>query len=694
MIIENLEIANFKSFGSDPISFPLRGVTAFVGENNSGKSNALTALDLFRHYSKKKMQKSYFHASDPTKAINIKITYGQLTNEEKMLFRRHLGPDETLTITQTIGCSADATDYEAGPETSESVSDESVENITEEKKAFYARSSVDWLDSPPTTKTQIKKLWAGEMKIGDVDFKDWTGLDPNEPPTKEDLGAKIEEFWNEYWELIPKQEEETGTSPLGWPNKLTGNLPEVVFIPAVKNVSEEARTTKTSPFGSLLNWLVSSIQADLRSEMQAKLDTLFNEALASLPKEIDEERGDEVTRLDLINRTLNKHLIKAFGASLKVDFKKPEVDSTIFGETILSADDGFPTEITEKGHGLQRAAMMAIIRTYLQLRSRLEAKIPGLGRVIFLVEEPEIYLHPTMKRSSYSLFRQLAKGGDQVIYSTHDGYFIDVLNFSEIRYFRKEISDPAPRSLVDFVTEKTFLDVWKKLSGRDDIEIASVKERLRNLYNLHRNEGFLSKTVILCEGPTESSTFPLYFDAIGYDLNAYGVSVVDAGNVNLLDILYLLFTEFGIPIFVIWDGDKPDVSDITALQGQQRSDIEKKSNRNKMLISLIGATLTPRANGMFFSDFDEVWDNCTMLSSKYETSIMNTLPDSAAVKQAAKDLYGTDSKPMLARYYAWQVIDRGQREGDRSKYVPEIFKKIKEKLLTLQPAPKQSSLLT
>jgi len=477
-------------------------------------------------------------------------------------------------------------------------------------------------------------------------------------------------------------------------HQLTGHLPEVVFIPAVKKVSEEAKSTKTSPFGSLLNWLVSSIQDDLRSEMQAKLDTIFTEALTSLPKEIDEESGDEVTRLDLINRTLNKHLIKAFGASLKVDFKKPEVDSTIFGETILNADDGFLTEITEKGHGLQRAAMLAIIRTYLQFRSRLEAKTPGLGRVIFLVEEPEIYLHPTMKRSTYSLFRQLAEGGDQIIYSTHDGYFIDVLNFSEIRYFRKEFTNPAPRSLVDFVTEKTFLDVWKKLSGRDDIEITSVKERLRNLYNLHRNEGFLSKTVILCEGPTEGSTFRLYFDAIGYNLDAHGISVVDAGDVNLLDILYLLFTEFGIPTYVIWDGDKPDVSDIRALQGQQRSDIEKKSKRNQMFMSLFDVNLPPHPDGTFFSDADEVWDNCTMLSSKYETSIMNTLPDSEAVKQAAKDLYGTDSKPMLARYYAWQVIDRGEQEGDRSKYVPELFKRIKEKLLTLQPATKQSSLLT
>lgn len=690
MIANKIELTNFKSFGPEAANFLLCPVTALVGENNTGKSNVLLALDLFRNFSKRKVQRRHFHGYDAGKEITIKVTFGTLTQSEKKLFRRHLGPDDTLTIVQTIKASSAAV---AGSKT-QAATEESLEagdlEVVEEKTARYVRSGIDWLDDAPTAKKDIEKLWKGEIKVGGVDFKGWSGLPKDAVPTKEQLAERIESFWGEKWNDIPKEEEPTGTKPLGWPSKLTGHLPLVVFIPAMKKVSEEAKASKTNPFGSLLNWLMESVAADLRRGIQSKLDTLYDEAMSSLPKEMDDETGDEVTRLELINRTLDRHLPEGFNASLSVAFQKPEVDDTIFAETRLNANDGFLSEIEDKGHGLQRAALIAIIRSYLKLRPKLEAKSAGLGHVIFAVEEPEIYLHPTIKRSLYGLFRQLGDGGDQVVYSTHDGYFLDVEQFQEIRVFRKQKATTPPRTSVEQVSEQVLLNIWEKLSGKKGIALQSVRERLKNVYDPFRNEGFLSKGVLVCEGPTERAAFPLYMNALGYNLDQNGISVIDAGSADLLDYFYILLTELGIPTYVLWDGDKPSVTDLSTLAGDAKDNAKKKSDRNKYLAEHLGVPL-PKVNaGYYFWDGDQTTSSAAVLSRKYEDSVMTILPDSAEVKNEAKKLFGSDSKPMAARYYAQQAIVRGLQEGDVGKYIPKFLKEVRELLPSLKAGPKLS----
>jgi predicted ATP-dependent endonuclease of OLD family len=668
-------------------------VTALVGENNTGKSNVLLALDLFRNFSKRKVQKRHFHGHDPVQEITIKITFSALAPSEKKLFRRHLGPDETLTIIQTIKASPTvATGGKNQPAAEDGVEAGDVE-VVEEKIALYVRSGIEWLDDSPTAKKEIEKLWKGEMKAGGVDFKEWSGLSKEAPPTKEQLAEKIESFWDEKWNDIPKQEEPTGTKPLGWPSKLTGHLPLVVFIPALKKVSEEAKASKTNPFGSLLNWLMESVAADLRKGIQTKLDTLYEEALSSLPKEKDDETGDEITRLELINRTLSRHLPDGFDAALSVAFQKPEVDDTIFGETTLSADDGFLSEIEDKGLGLQRAALIAIIRSYLKLRPKLEAKSPGLGRVIFAVEEPEIYLHPTIKRSLYRLFRQLGAGGDQVVYSSHDGYFLDVEQFQEIRVFRKQKNHTPPRTGVEQISEQVLLKIWEKLSERKGITLRSVRERLRNVYDPFRNEGFLSKGVIVCEGPTERAAIPLCMNALGYDLDQNGISVIDAGSADLLDYFYILLTELGIPTYVLWDGDKPNVADLSTLAGNDKDDAKRKSDRNKYLAELLDVPLPRDDAGYYFWHDDQVTSCAAVLSRKYEDSAMTILPNSDEVKGEARKLFGSDSKPMLARYYAQQAIQRGEREGDVGKYIAKFLKDVRQLLPSLKESQKLSTKL-
>lgn len=693
MIATQIEISNFRSFCPTPVQVSLTPVTAIVGENNVGKSNVLLALDLFRNFKKSKIQKKDFHNHDDKKEITIKLTFGQLTADERKLFRRHLSPDNSLAVTQRIKVAGGDPSDSSGEFKQDEEAEDKELCIVEEKTATLVRSGIEWLDETPTTKTAVEKLWKGEMKVGDVDFKDWSKLAATPAPTKEVLAAKIADFWDEQWDNIPKQEESSETKPLGWLNKFMGHLPLVVYVPPVKKISDEAKTTKTSPFGAMLDWFVGSIKAEFKEAAQNKLDEFYTSVMSSLPKEVDEETNEEMTRLQLINRELTRHLPKDFGASLSVSFKPPEADQSLFGEPVLGADDGFASEISDKGHGMQRAALLAIIRAHLALKPKLDNKPGEARRIIFAIEEPEIYLHPTLKRSTYSLFRDLAKGGDQVIYTTHDGYLLDVSAFQEIRAFRKDGTCRPPKTIVHEVSEATLLAVWHKQTGRSDIKLESVREHLRNVYDPYRNEGFLAKKVLLCEGPTERCALPIYFEALGYNLDTNGISIIDVGSVDLLDYFQILFSELGIPTFVLWDGDKPRDDDIRKLQGDDAQNAKKKSKRNSDLAKLFGLTPATRADGACFWDADNCSERCAVLAHNYEHSAMTMLSDSDQVKGAATRLFGNFSKPMAARYYAIQAVARGQADGDLKKFVPQFAKDIAERLPGLVASEKLSSTL-
>lgn len=723
MIIARMEIKNFKSFGESKI-VTFEPMTALVGENNAGKSNIVQAIDLFRAYCRTKICRNTFYARNLWQPIEIRVTFGSLSPAECSLFRRHLSSDETLTIVQRIWANEQLQKVAAEssqppaehPEDSSpnqpdspsgdgngvaSLSDKQKQEIeldpVEEKTAEIVVSDIEWLNTPPSTKRDIEKLWKqSTLMVGDIDFKAWSGLSIDSSPDKEQLTQRISDFWDEHWDDIPKQAEGSGTHPLGWPAKLMANLPDVVHVAAAKKIEEETRSAKTSPFGALLTWMVKSIQADLRQQVQTGLTKVFSEALANLPKDMkDEQTGEDVTRLELINRTLNAYVLGDFGCQLAVEFEEPEVDSTIFGSPVLKADDGFQTDISDKGHGLQRATMLTIVRAYLSLRSQLDAKSPGLGRVIFLIEEPEIYLHPTLRRSAYGLFRALSENGDQVIYTTHDGYMLNVLHFDEVRVIRREREvQPAPVTCVDAVSAGVLLEVWHRLTGIDKIPIESIRARLYKAYDPYRNEGFLSSKVLLCEGDTERLALPIYFRALGFDLDEHGIALIAAGSVDLLDYFYLMFTEMGIPTYLIWDSDTPDESDVSSVTNQtRRRDILGKSKRNHQLAQLVGAAIAAREDGCCFCTGETITDRAAVFPRKYEQSMMGTLSDSEAVKGQATRLYGSDSKPLMARYYAVEAVERGTAEGDPGKYVPDFVKQVKSRLEILGVPEKQSVIL-
>ncbi len=213
---------------------------------------------------------------------------------------------------------------------------------------------------------------------------------------------------------------------------------------------------------------------------------------------------------------------------------------------------GVQMRASEMGMGVQASLTIAILRAYSQLKLKNHTPI--------FIDEPELYLHPQARRKFYRVIEELADSGTQVFLTTHSTEFVDLGHFDQIFLVRKDKTDGTyvrTANPVDFV-----YDLYARFSKKTD------DEQLMLVYqNAFENTGdsqkaaealFASK-IILVEGESESLILPYCFDKIDYDYIGKGISIVRCGGKNELDRFYRLYSEFGIPCFILFDGDGQNI---------------------------------------------------------------------------------------------------------------------------------------
>ena len=497
MKILSLKVQNFKTFGPEGIFLSMTDLCALIGENNTGKSNILEALDLFFNFSKAKMSKACYHHDDLSKDIIIEVSFCGLSEDEEKKFNIHLDEKkETLTITQKISLKL---------EEGQSIADIDEEDcdFQESKHGTKWEATIEWamLGEKPPTKTNIKNWWKQELTIGDLNFKSLFD-DNGDEPLPETYQEKLEILWGEHFDTIPKQKDTRDEKVLGWKNKLKGNLPKFFYVPAVKHVDEDLKVLKTNPFGEMINWLTQNITDDVKKEFEEKTNTIVQEALSKIDQD-DEGKS----KIAFINKQLNTNLGVNLDCRLELKFGTPKISDIVFPSPQLYADDGYYSDINSKGHGLQRLCILSLLRTYNDLKKITDKRDDR--NMILGIEEPEIYLHPPIKRSTYKLLRSLSKKDNQIIYSTHDSYFVDVEHFDEIRLFRK-VKNGKPKTLVYEFSIDRLVQFYKDRYTLD-IDKKSLRHRFGHIYDETKNEGFFAHKAILVEGDTEKYALPIYF---------------------------------------------------------------------------------------------------------------------------------------------------------------------------------------
>lgn len=216
---------------------------------------------------------------------------------------------------------------------------------------------------------------------------------------------------------------------------------------------------------------------------------------------------------------------------------------------VTEQGSGVQMRASDMGMGVQASLTIAILRAYSKLELRNQTPI--------FIDEPELYLHPQARRKFYRVIEEVADSGTQVFLTTHSTEFVDLGHFDQIYMVRKDLqrgtyvrqADPA----------KFISDLKVRHPGVETDEEQLMLEYRNAFENTGDSqkaaEALFASKILLVEGESESLIVPYCFDQIGYDYLDKGISIVRCGGKNELDRFYRLYSEFGIPCFILFDGD-------------------------------------------------------------------------------------------------------------------------------------------
>jgi predicted ATP-dependent endonuclease of OLD family len=227
---------------------------------------------------------------------------------------------------------------------------------------------------------------------------------------------------------------------------------------------------------------------------------------------------------------------------------------------------GIQSPAGEVGAGLQSAIVVAIFRTYEELKKE---------GAVFAIEEPEVFLHPQKARYFSSVLQSLAEKGSQLLITTHSPIFVQIHNPESIAVVRRTNETGT-------VIEQTeMIDIAP--DQRKELQLLSE-------FDSQRNELFFSKRAVFVEGNTEKVSIPLVFKALGFDINKENISIIECGGKTKIPLFVRVAKALHIPYVVIADHDINEIKEEWSDKRKEKQNLKNKNHKkwNKDIIDVAG----------------------------------------------------------------------------------------------------------
>ena len=474
MQIKRLHIENFRSIRA--LDFEPGAYSVLIGENNSGKSNILRALNLALGETwptERSFSEEDFHKQDTTQDIVIQVFFSETLEEWRNNCKMDIGGVE-------LRC-----------------------------KAYKRR--------------------VGQKPAGTL-TTDYYCIQPN--------GKQAQ---------YPSEPLQKGKQHQGqWlPHRVSRDLRDklpFIYVGVQREYDRQAPGSRWSVLRRLLNEVNTEFLNDKKEIKVQKPDgsvekmtrkQAFESAVKDAYGYLRTERFVEIEER-LAANAVEQMGLDPGSDKVELHFESHDPSNASRSLQLYVEQMGITSPAGEIGAGLQSAIVVAIFRTYEELKKE---------GAVFALEEPEAFLHPHRARYFAAVLRSLTEKGNQVFLTTHSPIFVQLDHPESVALVRRT------------ETEGTTVHQTSKVELAPDDRRAL---RLLTEFDTQRNELFFARCVLLVEGATEKVAVPLAFRALGHDVNRLGISVVEVGGKTKLPLFASVCCALAIPFVVVADLDVRD----------------------------------------------------------------------------------------------------------------------------------------
>ena len=335
-----------------------------------------------------------------------------------------------------------------------------------------------------------------------------------------------------------------------------GSLFDVLYVPALRNVSDYTKLSGASELRELLGGILEPIFESKQSQSYST----FNEAVAAFQENLKTERTNDSVSLRGFADEFNNE-IKDWGASVDFSLKRLSAGDILKNLIILEVKDGLLNgchDVSQYGAGFQRK----FIFTLLRLRSRYEVRNQDHRRelprmTLLLFEEPEAFLHMDQQNELARNLIELSKHGMQVLCTTHSPNFV-CRSLTMLPALINVVKRNGPTKVYQIAKSdvEKFLDQSMSCPNNDgDGDIALIKYQL--LLNPNRASAFFARFVILVEGTSEEVLVNRMIDDGILRLPTGTVVLECLGKFNMPRMMFLL-DRLGVRHAIIHDRDETE----------------------------------------------------------------------------------------------------------------------------------------
>ncbi len=443
--------------------------TFLIGQNNTGKSSILKAIELLLSAKKQLVSTDYYSIVDEdtgeTKPDATTIIFeGEFRNlpEESKTWRGFKGRIFTYDTEEESGLSVI---YRKTYELGKDVVIEFKSKVRELNPNFNeCRKPQDYINAGINA---------------DIITEIFPELDKAIGRSKSAL-EKLDSL-DEIWDI---QEEETWFhNPGGIPGNVLKMLPRFLLIPVDSGINE-IQGANNSVLGKTLSELFDTVRESSDNFKSAQ------EYLDKLAEELDP--SDEDSEFGKMMIDLNTVLSSVFPESkLHATTDLSDPSKVLKPSFNVEMSSNIRTPVENQGTGMVRSAVFGMLRFRQKWLSKKEDE--HIRSLIICFEEPEIYLHPSAANQMRDAIYDLSNSNSQIISSTHSPFIIDISR--------------KPRQVLNRLAESgnsinskhfTVTDSFKDLQ-EDDKQYVKMLMKIDD----YIARAFFTNNVVIVEGDTE-----------------------------------------------------------------------------------------------------------------------------------------------------------------------------------------------